>query len=116
MTPADKVTTPHVIVLFGATGDLARRKLLPGLLRLTQAGLLGHARIVGTSMEDLTTDEFAKKARSACEDFGKGGRIDRAARKDTEELLQERCSPSEYIDFCGGEKQHSKECRERCGG
>ncbi len=50
------------------------------------------------------------------EDFGKGGRIDRAARKDTEELLQERCSPSEYIDFCGGEKQHSKECRERCGG
>ncbi len=25
---------PHVIVLFGATGDLARRKLLPGLLHL----------------------------------------------------------------------------------
>jgi glucose-6-phosphate 1-dehydrogenase len=31
---------PHVIVLFGATGDLARRKLLPGLFHLAQAGLL----------------------------------------------------------------------------
>ena len=31
---------PHVVVLFGATGDLARRKLLPGLLHLLEAGLL----------------------------------------------------------------------------
>jgi hypothetical protein len=30
----------HVIVLFGATGDLARRKLLPGLFRLSEAGLM----------------------------------------------------------------------------
>ena len=36
MATVDAVTAPHVIVLFGATGDLARRKLLPGLLRLTQ--------------------------------------------------------------------------------
>ena len=28
---------PHVMVLFGATGDLARRKLLPGLFHLAQA-------------------------------------------------------------------------------
>ncbi len=34
---------PHVIVLFGATGDLARRKLLPGLLRLSKAGLVPAA-------------------------------------------------------------------------
>jgi glucose-6-phosphate 1-dehydrogenase len=30
----------HVLVVFGATGDLARRKLLPGLFRLEAAGLL----------------------------------------------------------------------------
>src|SRR2546430_9522597 len=30
----------HVIVLFGATGDLARRKLLPGLFPLATAGLM----------------------------------------------------------------------------
>ncbi len=39
---------PHVIVLFGATGDLAQRKLLPGLLHLSLAGLLPECRIVGT--------------------------------------------------------------------
>ena len=31
---------PTVFVLFGATGDLARRKLLPGLFHLAEAGLL----------------------------------------------------------------------------
>ena len=30
----------HVVVLFGATGDLAKRKLLPGLFHLAAAGLL----------------------------------------------------------------------------
>ena len=33
------VPDDHVVVLFGGTGDLARRKLLPGLFRLAQAGL-----------------------------------------------------------------------------
>ncbi|MGO4257610.1 glucose-6-phosphate dehydrogenase [Marmoricola sp. RAF53] len=63
---------PHVIVLFGATGDLARRKLLPGLLRLFEAGLLIDARIVGTSLEDVDTEHFVKFARDACEEFGQG--------------------------------------------
>ena len=31
---------PRVMVLFGATGDLARRKLIPGLFHLWTAGLL----------------------------------------------------------------------------
>ena len=31
---------PHVLVLFGARGDLAKRKLLPGLAHLTDAGLM----------------------------------------------------------------------------
>ena len=63
---------PHVIVLFGATGDLARRKLLPGLLRLFEAGLVRDARIIGTSLEDVDTEHFVKLARDACEEFGKG--------------------------------------------
>jgi glucose-6-phosphate 1-dehydrogenase len=63
---------PHVVVLFGATGDLARRKLLPGLLRLWEAGLLEHARIIGTSLEDLDTEQFEKFAATACEEFGRG--------------------------------------------
>ena len=50
--------TPHVIVLFGATGDLARRKLLPGLFHLSRAGLLPECRIVATSLEDLDDEEY----------------------------------------------------------
>ena len=68
----DGVAAPHVIVLFGATGDLAKRKLLPGLLRLTQAGLLKNARFVGTSLEDIDTAEFVARAHEACSEFGKG--------------------------------------------
>ncbi|HEY9252715.1 MAG TPA: glucose-6-phosphate dehydrogenase [Nocardioides sp.] len=63
---------PHVIVLFGATGDLARRKLLPGLLRLNEAGLMTDAQIVGTSLEDMSDEQFVEFAREACEEFGKG--------------------------------------------
>jgi glucose-6-phosphate 1-dehydrogenase len=39
---------PHVVVLFGATGDLARRKLLPGLTRLMLSALAPDVEIVGT--------------------------------------------------------------------
>jgi glucose-6-phosphate 1-dehydrogenase len=62
---------PHVIVLFGATGDLARRKLLPGLLRLSHAGLLPECHIIGTSLEDLDDDGFRQIARQACEEFAR---------------------------------------------
>lgn len=59
---------PTVVVLFGATGDLARRKLLPGLMHLYQADLLNDARIVGTSLEDIDTEQFVKTARQSCEE------------------------------------------------
>ena len=60
---------PHVIVLFGATGDLARRKLLPGLLHLSLAGLVSDCRIVGTSLDDFDDESFRVFARKACGEF-----------------------------------------------
>jgi glucose-6-phosphate 1-dehydrogenase len=63
---------PHVIVMFGATGDLARRKLLPGLLHLSRAGLLPECRIVGTSLDDIDTEHFRAIAKQACEEFAVG--------------------------------------------
>lgn len=63
----------HVIVLFGATGDLARRKLLPGLFHLARAGLLPERyRIVGsaTPRSALSDDAFRKHARDAVATFG----------------------------------------------
>jgi glucose-6-phosphate 1-dehydrogenase len=61
---------PHVIVLFGATGDLARRKLIPGLFHLQRVGLMPEDyRIVGSTLEDLDDDDFREHARGALEEF-----------------------------------------------
>jgi glucose-6-phosphate 1-dehydrogenase len=62
---------PHVVVLFGATGDLARRKLLPGLMHLTLAGLLADFRVVGTSLDVLDDEGFRNLARAAWDEFGR---------------------------------------------
>jgi len=62
---------PHVVVLFGASGDLARRKLLPGLFHLAVAGLLPECRIVATSLDDLDLDGFRELARSALDEFSR---------------------------------------------
>jgi glucose-6-phosphate 1-dehydrogenase len=68
----------HVIVLFGATGDLAHRKLLPGLFHLQVAGLLpDQLRIVGTGRGEHNDEEFRSEARQAVAKFG-------------------RCNPDEY--------------------
>jgi glucose-6-phosphate 1-dehydrogenase len=61
---------PHVIVLFGATGDLAKRKLLPGLAFLETSALAPDVRVVGTAMEEMTTEEFRALARTASDKFG----------------------------------------------
>jgi glucose-6-phosphate 1-dehydrogenase len=61
---------PHVVVLFGATGDLAQRKLLPGLTRLSLSALAPDLRIVGTSLEDYDDESFRIFARAAVDRFG----------------------------------------------
>jgi glucose-6-phosphate 1-dehydrogenase len=60
---------PQVVVLFGATGDLARRKLLPGLFHLTSAGFIPGCRIIGVSLDDMDVDGFRAAARSALDEF-----------------------------------------------
>ncbi|MEO7193367.1 MAG: hypothetical protein ABIZ05_00865 [Pseudonocardiaceae bacterium] len=61
---------PHVIVLFGATGDLSKRKLLPGLAYLAESALAPDIRVVGMAMEDISSGEFRALARTAVESFG----------------------------------------------
>jgi len=51
------MTAPHVLVLFGASGDLAKRKLFPGLFHLHRSGLLPDVRIIGTGRHSPGTDE-----------------------------------------------------------
>ncbi len=63
----------HVIVLFGATGDLAKRKILPGLYHLAVAGLLPtNYRIIGSTPQAFAmgTDAFRSYAQDVVRQFG----------------------------------------------
>jgi glucose-6-phosphate 1-dehydrogenase len=69
---ADPVATNQVIVLFGATGDLARRKLLPGMFHLSQVGLMPRGfRIIGAARRPISTDEFRRLARESIAESGR---------------------------------------------
>src|SRR5919202_4633176 len=61
---------PHVVVLFGATGDLSRRKLLPGLTYLALSSLVPDMQVVGCSMDDMDDDAFRAFARESVEKYG----------------------------------------------
>lgn len=64
MTAAD--TTTSKLLLFGATGDLARRMLLPSLYALHSDGLVpDDLEIIGTARSDLSDTEFRQMAREA---------------------------------------------------
>ena len=60
---------PQVVVLVGATGDLARRKLLPGLFHLSTAGFIPGCRIIGVSLDELDADGYRALARQALDEF-----------------------------------------------
>jgi glucose-6-phosphate 1-dehydrogenase len=64
--------SPHVLVLFGARGDLARRKLFPGLFRLFRAGLMpADFRIIGSGRHAPDSRErFLEMVRDALKRFG----------------------------------------------
>ena len=61
---------PQVVVLVGATGDLAQRKLLPGLYHLSSAGFIPGCRIIGVSLDDIDAEEFRRIARKSLDEFG----------------------------------------------
>jgi glucose-6-phosphate 1-dehydrogenase len=60
------VPDDQVIVLFGASGDLAKRKLLPGMFHLAQVGLMPERfRIIGAARKPLDDDDFRSLARES---------------------------------------------------
>jgi glucose-6-phosphate 1-dehydrogenase len=57
-----KITKPHLVVIFGASGDLTKRKLIPALFNLHQQNLLGHPFIIlGVSRTEMNDTEFRQK-------------------------------------------------------
>ncbi|WP_095011737.1 glucose-6-phosphate dehydrogenase [Tsuneonella mangrovi] len=67
--------TADRLLLFGATGDLAQRMLLPSLCALDHDGLLDpELKIVGTARSEMSDAEFRNFARAALERFLPAGR------------------------------------------
>jgi len=60
---------PQVVVLVGATGDLSRRKLLPGLFHLSAVGFIPGCKIIGVSLDELNADGFRQLTREALNEF-----------------------------------------------
>jgi glucose-6-phosphate 1-dehydrogenase len=80
------------LVIFGATGDLARRKLLPALYNLAHEGALPERfNLVGVSRRDQSDDEFRELAREAIEEFSR--------RKPDEQVLNGLLERLRYIGF-----------------
>ena len=67
ITPGVGPRHSQVVVLVGATGDLSRRKLLPGLFYLSTAGFIPGCQIIGVSLDQIDADGFRKIAREALE-------------------------------------------------
>jgi glucose-6-phosphate 1-dehydrogenase len=73
---------PGTIIIFGATGDLTRRKLIPALYNLTADGLLtAPIAIVGFARREHTDETFRSHLRQALEQFC-GGSPNRIAGRD----------------------------------
>lgn len=85
---------PQVVVLVGATGDLSRRKLIPGLFHLCTAGFIPACRIIGVSLDELDADGFRTLAQGALQEFGN--------RKPTPATWDAFAATLDYVPLSGG--------------
>ncbi|HET9533886.1 MAG: glucose-6-phosphate dehydrogenase [Mesorhizobium sp.] len=70
---------PFDFVIFGGTGDLAERKLLPALYHRQQAGQFSEpTRIIGASRSSMSDDEYRTFARTAIREHVKPEEVDQA--------------------------------------
>ena len=68
---------PFDLVIFGGTGDLARRKILPGLFRRFCSGQIeDDVRIIGAARSDMDTEGYRQFAQQAIEEFNEGRTCD----------------------------------------
>src|SRR5436190_10008357 len=84
---------PQVVVLVGATGDLSRRKLLPGLFHLCSTGFIPGSRIIGVSLDELDAEGFRKIAREA---------VDQSSRKVTDAGWAAFAESLQYVPLSAG--------------
>ncbi|HEX6832311.1 MAG TPA: glucose-6-phosphate dehydrogenase [Rudaea sp.] len=68
MSPQTLPVQPFDLVIFGGTGDLAKRKLLPALLqRYVHGQIVDGTRIIGIARDSVPTEEYRKRVRADVE-------------------------------------------------
>jgi glucose-6-phosphate 1-dehydrogenase len=77
---------PCTVVIFGGSGDLARRKLIPALYNLAVDGLLPACAVVGLAREELDRERFRKLARESTDRYSRRP-VEEAAWADFERTL-----------------------------
>lgn len=75
----ERTADPCAVVIFGASGDLTKRKLVPALYRLTQERLLpAEFAIIGFARSPMTHEEFRAKMKDAILTYSEAKSIDEA--------------------------------------
>jgi glucose-6-phosphate 1-dehydrogenase len=75
----ERVPEPSCLVIFGASGDLAQRKLVPGLYSLAHDGLLPSGQtIIGFARAEMTDEQFRDSMRKACDEHARTRPVDDA--------------------------------------
>jgi glucose-6-phosphate 1-dehydrogenase len=68
----ERMPDPFAFVLFGATGDLAHRKVVPALYQLWRTNLLPHEfRLIASGRREYTDESFRKELRASLEEFSR---------------------------------------------
>lgn len=98
---------PCILVIFGATGDLTSRKLMPALYNLMLEGLLpSQFACVGFARRDKTDDDFRQEMYEAIKEFSRTQPIDEKAWKNfSQQLFYHR---SEFGDGAGYDRLNKK--------
>jgi glucose-6-phosphate 1-dehydrogenase len=85
---------PQVLTLVGGTGDLAQRKLWPGLFHLVSAGFIPACRIIGVSLDPIDVDAFRLLVKNALYKF--------APRKTSDEAWKAFAQLLDYVPLSAG--------------
>jgi glucose-6-phosphate 1-dehydrogenase len=73
----ERTAEPCIVVIFGASGDLTKRKLVPALYRLAQERLLpAEFAIVGLARTEMSSEEFRARMKEAVLEFSEAKRVD----------------------------------------
>jgi len=73
----ERVGEPCAMVIFGASGDLSHRKLLPALYNLSLAGVLpANFAVVGFAKDDFSRDAYRAEMKKAVGELSRGKRLD----------------------------------------